>query len=716
MTQSPDSDRHELPEFEEASFLSDAGVRFIKLADDLPFVPAGPYEPRFFQLLFRWAILVALAVAVFWPSLVGGWMWLDDRLIGADVGLRTLRGLGSIWSSPLGGPPPGVRSAWWLEFHLFGRNAWAWRAASLGMHVSAGLMIWLAMRRLGVTAAWLIAAVFVVHPVTLGNVAWPSRQGELIGAFAAASAFWAFLVARQIQPAPDERSWTDPAFYVNRDEDESPRWPWLIFVPAVVLGLSVGSAAGLAGAAAGWLVERRYYAKRSLPIAIVLLAWALLSLAARVLLSSSTATVTLPIGTTGPAWVESAVALPMTLWHAFWPAALPLLADRGDWASVAWLVVGVVVTLAVILLPVIRRTAWTWSLAGAAVLAVFHGVPMLRAGQPMVLSADLLPYVAAFAVIAGVIGLLFRRLRRHTSDRTNRAVRWVLGLVLIGALSSITATRAGEFAGVDDALQATLRLNPDCIVARTELAASYLNENFLDEAGNQLDRVPGEKRDVHWLLARGRVFDAQKDFAQSVHVYQLAQQKSPLDRDTTIALAEALTNVGELGQAAALYDAAIAGTKSADAGLLTNAGVAQMRIGQPKKAAEYYEKALAVDPQNVPAHLNLSNTLFELGEFEASAGHLQEVVKLDPRNYVAYLNAGVVLTRLNDFVKAERMFRVAINLNPQSAEAFAYLGVVLARQGKESEAVWSFNQAVKIDPDHEARQWVEQLRNKPAKP
>ena len=695
---------------DEPSRLRHSGQLLAGLADDLPFVPHGPYEPRRLQLAWRALVLAGLVALAFWTTLGNELLWQDDRHVVADLALRTLGGLGAIWRHPLAADaPPGVRTLWWLLAHTAGTGPLALRTVGLVLHVTTVVVAWWAMRRLGVTGAWLVAGAFAVHPAVLANVAWVSRQGELLGTAAAAVAFWAWLVGRRVHPPADERAWTDPSFHYHEDDDAPPvRWPWLLFVVAAAVSLSAGSPAGVVVAAGLWWVERRLGLTASAASRAALVAFAVVAVATRLVFPVGT-TVTGPAPVGGAGWAEAAAGLPWTLAAVLVPGATPFGYDRVAWPASAWLFALAGVTAVVLALPLLRRRVWTVVLAAAAVLTALQGLSAGRRTAPLVLTADLVPYAAGLLVTAAVLTTALRRLRTHATPGAARLLRWTVGGIVLAVLGYLTSDAGPAYAQSDALWQRTLALTPDAVVPRLRLADNYLAENFVAEAGPQLDGVPDARRDPAWLMARARVFERLNDTPSAVACYAAAHARVPGDRPTTVLLAESLVAVGRPDEAAKLYTGLI-DAGDADAPLYTNAGLVQMRLGRAQDAADLYAKAIALDDDYLPARIDSANARFELGDLPGASAELKEAVRIDPHNFPAFLNAGVILHRLNDQPNAERMFRAAVTLNPRSADAFDDLGVVLAAQQKSSEALWAFTQAARLEPDHPAQQHLQQIK------
>jgi tetratricopeptide (TPR) repeat protein len=75
--------------------------------------------------------------------------------------------------------------------------------------------------------------------------------------------------------------------------------------------------------------------------------------------------------------------------------------------------------------------------------------------------------------------------------------------------------------------------------------------------------------------------------------------------------------------------------------LLSQAGIASMKAGDPKTAADYYGRALKVkdDPD---VRINLANAYFRAGDPDRSLAELATVLKADPKSDKALYNTGVV--------------------------------------------------------------------------
>ena len=115
----------------------------------------------------------------------GGFVW-DDRVI-TDAGLlHELSGLWRVWFSPNdlkvweGHYWPMVYTSFWLEHKLWGVHPVGYHVVNVLLHFGNTLLLRRLLGRLGVPGAWVIAAVFAVHPVHVESVAWVIERKDLL--------------------------------------------------------------------------------------------------------------------------------------------------------------------------------------------------------------------------------------------------------------------------------------------------------------------------------------------------------------------------------------------------------------------------------------------------------------------------------------------------------------------------------------------------------
>jgi tetratricopeptide (TPR) repeat protein len=125
--------------------------------------------------------LVLLTLAAYWPSFRGPFLWDDDAYLAGNRHVTQPGQLGKIWFStePADYYP--------VTFTLFRAQWLAWGAHPLGyrvvnvlLHALNALLLWQLARRWELRGAWLIAALFALHPLNVATVAWIAELKNLL--------------------------------------------------------------------------------------------------------------------------------------------------------------------------------------------------------------------------------------------------------------------------------------------------------------------------------------------------------------------------------------------------------------------------------------------------------------------------------------------------------------------------------------------------------
>jgi tetratricopeptide (TPR) repeat protein len=103
-------------------------------------------------------------------------------------------------------------------------------------------------------------------------------------------------------------------------------------------------------------------------------------------------------------------------------------------------------------------------------------------------------------------------------------------------------------------------------------------------------------------------------------------------------------------------------------------------------AATAYRKALVVDPDLVPALVNLANIHYARDELIEAQALYERAIALDSECFEAHFNLGNIHHDLGMYGNALGRYRAAVALNPGYADAHFYLAVTLEKSGQSAEA------------------------------
>jgi tetratricopeptide (TPR) repeat protein len=166
--------------------------------------------------------------------------------------------------------------------------------------------------------------------------------------------------------------------------------------------------------------------------------------------------------------------------------------------------------------------------------------------------------------------------------------------------------------------------------------------------------------------------------------------------------------------------------------LFYRVATAFMDRGQATDAAEYFGRALALNPKEPWLHFNLAQSLVRSGHPAEAISHfaVARAAAIDPVGVTyglakAYagtgqrdmadaalaslagagisdtnslLEMGSAAVQLKDLALAARFFQQAVERAPESAPAREHLGVALGMEGRNAEAAAHFEAAVRLDP------------------
>ena len=120
-----------------------------------------------------------------------------------------------------------------------------------------------------------------------------------------------------------------------------------------------------------------------------------------------------------------------------------------------------------------------------------------------------------------------------------------------------------------------------------------------------------------------------------------------------------------------------------------------------EEAAAAYRKALVIDPDLVPAIVNLANLHYAHDELIEAQALYERAIGLDPDCFEAHFNLGNILHDLGRYDGALVCYRDSVELNPGYADAHFYLAVTLEKTGRSLEAKPHWRTYQELAPDGE---------------
>ena len=631
-------------------------------------------------------VLVSYLPAMLW----GGFVW-DDVLITQTEPVREAAGLWRIWFSPSdikvenshlreGHYWPLVYTTFWLEHKLWGFAPAGYHVVNVLLHLANTLLLWRLLLRLAAPGAWVVAAVFAVHPLHVESVAWViERKDVLSGLFylSAALAYMRFVETRR----PGRYALALGLFVAGLlsksivvtlpvalliwhgwKQGRVTTRDWLRLAPFFAVGLAI-------------TVADLEYVRSFLQLSLGYSALERLLIAARAL------------------WFYVGKLVWPTDLAVIYPLWDVRVADPLAWGYVV-AAVGVAVAL-----WLFRHRIGRGPLAGVLFFAVTLS-PVLgfvdHSYMQYAFVADRHQYLAGIGVMAVVIGSVAHVL---PSGLWGRAGTLALVAVVLVILSVLTWRQAGIYRDGVAFNRHIITLNPQALNAHSNLSAALFEQGRLEEALTAariaVEQHPDSGRSNFGL---GTILIELERYDEAARSLQRTVDLDSGYISVHYHLGLALFKQGHLEEALAAARTAVDWRPDwAKANDLIGAVLGA--LGRHSEAEQYLRRAVALDSSDTRAHLNLGLALFDQGRLEEALAALRPAVDQRPDWSEANAQIGEVLTRLGRYDEAEKHLRRAVELDSSYTKAYFNLGLALFDQGRLEEALAAARVAVEQRPD-----------------
>lgn len=627
-----------------------------------------------------------------------------------------------------------------LDCQLFGLRPAGHHSVNLFFHTLNTVLVFLVFRRL-TGAFWrcaVLAALFALHPLQVGTVAWVAERKNLLSTFFWLLTTWAYvryaLGKSAVSASTHHRSpLTDPrsCYYLLALAFLALGLmckPVLVTLPFVLLLLDYWPLGRLSLTPAPQGESVREGGKPStvhltgsgqaplqsctaptvrlvvekLPFFALAAASCLITIAAHRSLGGLSTRLPLDLR------LENAVVSYVRyLAKTFWPSDLAVFYPYPD-AWPMW-----EVGLCGLLLLVISGLAlsmarsrpwlfvgWFWFLG---VLVPFIGL-VQAGGQAM---ADRFAYVPVLGLFLALVWAAWEVTTRWRYQHLALSAGAVVAILICIAF---TRREIGFWKDSRTLFERALAVTKNNYVAHNNLG------NVLDRSGQHAAakrhyqetlRIRPDFAGTHYNLANVFVREGNHDAA--LRHYRAAITLKPDYADAHYNLGVVLANLGETDEAIEQHRAALR-CRPAFAEAHNSLGNLLFKQGKVEDATASYRAALQVRPDYLDALLNLGTALNQAGKESEAMQQYAEAVRRHPEAPRAHSDLAIVLARQRQFPAAERHFAEVVRLEPQNADAHYNLGNVLLEQGKAQEAASQYAEVLRINPqDSKARQKLERI-------
>jgi len=135
---------------------------------------------------------------------------------------------------------------------------------------------------------------------------------------------------------------------------------------------------------------------------------------------------------------------------------------------------------------------------------------------------------------------------------------------------------------------------------------------------------------------------------------------------------------------------------------LANLGTYYLRVERWDAAVDTFEKILSINPEDGPAYTKLAYIYAQPGfpkrDDRKALDYLDKGLALNPGNFMGLFNKAIILIRMERFSEAEESLRRAVALSPNYVAAHFMLGEVALRMGRTDEAVAHYKDVLRLNP------------------
>ena len=646
-----------------------------------PLTAATSYSRQDVLAFFALGLMVFVS---YLPAMLWGGFILDDRILTNAEPVQEVSGLWQIWFSPSalgeeGHYWPLVYTTFWLEHKLWGYAPAGYHIVNVLLHLANTLLLWHLLRRLAVPGAWVVAAVFAVHPLHVESVAWIIERKDVLSGLFYLTALLAWM---RFVERPNPRRYACP----------------LALYAAALLSKSIAITLPAALLIWHWWKQGRVTSTdllRLVPFGVVGLVITVGDLS----FYQSVEPLSL-----GYSFIERTLIATRALWFyagkLLWPSELaftyPLWGIRvAD--PLAWGYPIAAVAL-VVALWYFRQQLGRGPLAGALFFAVTL-LPVLGfvdyGYMQFSFVADRFQYLAGIGILAIVIGMAAYGVGR-LSDLWQKGALGV-AVVALAVLGLLTWRQANLYRDHETLHRHIISLNPQARSAHLNLSMALYRQARYGEA-LEAARVAVEQRPdyskAHANL--GEILNALGRFEEAEAHLRRAIALNPQEKNAHFNLGNTLCEQGRYEEA--LEAARVAVEQRPDfAEAHTTLGIALTTLGHLEEAEAHLRRAIVLNPRTQNVHLNLGMTLYYQGRFEEALDAARVAVEQHPDFALAHANLGLALNALGRSKEAGTHLRGALDLNP--VDSFQKLIELLTPQGRYEEAMDLIAQAAALAPD-----------------
>lgn len=131
-----------------------------------------------------------------------------------------------------------------------------------------------------------------------------------------------------------------------------------------------------------------------------------------------------------------------------------------------------------------------------------------------------------------------------------------------------------------------------------------------------------------------------------------------------------------------------------------NLGSAYLRTKQRDRALLEFTESLRIRPTHPGALVNMGRMFLDSGKAAEAAQFFEKAVSIEPRRVSANLNLAIAYFQMNQIEKALAQAKLTQQIGPEDPKVYNLLGILSNLSGRPDEAVKYLQTALQIDPNY----------------
>jgi tetratricopeptide (TPR) repeat protein/DNA-binding beta-propeller fold protein YncE len=254
------------------------------------------------------------------------------------------------------------------------------------------------------------------------------------------------------------------------------------------------------------------------------------------------------------------------------------------------------------------------------------------------------------------------------------------------------------FQKAQDSLEQAIKMRPQDPSLYRALALVQLERKDLAGAVDSLQKaLEVSSHDAEAMVILGEIYFEQKDYAKVERQIKLALQEDPKNFSAQLLQGRSLAARGQNEDAIlALQDAL--GLRPDEVETLQVLAGVYVSLSQPAEAEKVLRQVMAKNPVLACPHLQLARVLAGKGDAGGALAEYQKAIELEPKELPARLELSQLYLSGKQYDQAEAQLQAAIALAPEQAAAHLLLGCVRVESNKVGDAIREFQEAIRLDP------------------